>query len=156
VRGDTNADFDQREEFLRYALFVRLLLVLAVLFVSGACDNGDIPTLPDPPTVTDTFTGTVTRNGSQIHSFISNQRGKVTATLTTVEPAGSPAIGFSMGTWDGTVCTAVMTNNSATVTSQLSGDIVGISSLCIRLFDPFARVPEDAPVNYTVTVLRPE
>lgn len=141
---------------MRYALFIRLPLLLAVLLVSGACDNGETPTEPDPPTVTDTYTGTVTRNGSQIHAFISNRRGTVRATLSAVEPAGSPAIGFSLGTWDGTICTAVQTNNNAAVTSQLSGDIVGISSLCIRLFDPFARVPEDAPVNYTVTVVRPE
>jgi hypothetical protein len=141
---------------LRYAFLLRLPLLLAILFVSGACDNGETPTEPDPPTVTDSFTGTVTRNGSQIHSFISSARGTVTATLTAVDPAGSPAIGFSLGTWDGAICTAVLTNNTATATSQLSGEIVGISSLCIRLFDPFARVPDDAPVNYTVTVVRPQ
>lgn len=140
---------------MRYAPPVRLLL-LAVLLVSGACDNGDLIIDPDPPTVTETYTGTVARNGSQIHSFISNARGTVTATLTAVEPTGSPAIGFSMGTWDGTICTAVLTNNSATVATQLTGDIVGISSLCIRLFDPFARVPENAPITYTVTVVRPQ
>ena len=31
-----------------------------------------------------------------------------------------------MGTWDGTICSAVLTNNNATVTSQLTGTIVGI------------------------------
>jgi hypothetical protein len=140
---------------LRYALLVRLPVLLAVLLVSGACDNGDIPTEPDPPTVTETYTGTVIRNGSQIHSFIATARGRVTATLTAVEPAGSPAIGFSMGTWDGTICTAVLTNNAALVSSELTGAIVGISSLCIRLFDPFGSISEGTPVNYTVTVVRP-
>lgn len=140
---------------MRYALLVRLPVLLAVLLVSGACDNGDTPTNPDPPTVTETYTGTVSRNGSQIHSFIATARGTVTATLSTVEPAGSPAIGFSMGTWDGTICTAVLTNNAAIVSSQLTGSIVGISSLCIRLFDPFGSIPEGTPVNYTVTVVRP-
>ncbi|HET9264766.1 MAG TPA: hypothetical protein VFO14_17075 [Vicinamibacterales bacterium] len=141
---------------MRHALLPRLPMLLAVLLVGGACDNGDIVTIPDSPTVTETYTGTVARNGSQIHSFISNAHGAVTATLTAVEPTGSPAIGFSMGTWDGTICSAVLTNNNATVTSQLTGTIVGISSLCIRLFDPFTRVPDDAPVNYTVTVVRPQ
>jgi hypothetical protein len=140
---------------LRHALPVTLLVLLVALVASGACDNGDIPTIPDPPLVTETFTGTITRNGSQIHSFIATTRGAVTATITAVDPTDSPAVGFSMGTWDGTICTAVMTNNVATTTSALSGNVVGITSLCIRLFDPFGLVPEDKPVNYTVTVTRP-
>jgi hypothetical protein len=141
---------------LRYVLLTRLPLLLAVLLVSGACDNGDSPTSPtDPPTVTETFNGSVVRNGSQIHSFVATTLGTVTATLSAVTPADSPAIGFSMGTWDGTVCTAVLTNNSAITSSVLTGTVVGISSLCVRLFDSTGGVPADAPVNYTVTVVRP-
>ena len=141
---------------MRYVLLMRLPLLLAALLVSGACDNGDTPTNPtDPPTETETFAGTVVRNGSQIHSFVASAAGTVRATLTGVSPAGSPALGFSMGTWDGTVCTAVLTNNAATTTSVLTGTVVGISSLCIRVFDSSGEIPADAPVNYTVTVERP-
>ena len=141
---------------MRYALQVRLPLLLAVLLVSGACDNGDTPTTPtDPPTVTESFTGTVSRNGSQTHSFVASAAGTVTATLSAVSPADSPVIGFSMGTWDGVVCTAVLTNNAATTTSVLTGTVVGISSLCVRLFDSTGEVPANAAVNYTITVERP-
>jgi hypothetical protein len=140
---------------LRYASLIRFPLLLAALFVGSACDNGEILTTPTPPTVTETYTGTIPRNGSQIHTFIAGAAGTVTATVSSVAPAGSPAIGFSMGTWDGIVCTAVMTNNAATTSSALSGTVVGITSLCIRLFDPFGSIAEDAPVEYTVTVVRP-
>ena len=141
---------------MRYALQVRLVVLLLVGFTAGACDNGETPTTPSPnPTVTETFTGTVTRNGARIHSFIATASGLVTATITAVDPAGSPPIGFSLGTWDGTVCTVVQTINAATISSGLSGTVVGITSLCIILFDPFGNVPADVPVNYTVTVVRP-
>jgi len=137
------------------AFWARVVLILVAAVSAAACDN-DGPTIPTPPPlVTETFNGTVTRNGSQIHSFIATARGRVTATITAVDPSNSPAIGFSMGTWDGLSCTAVMTNNFATTSAVHAGDVVGISSLCIVLFDPFTSVPADTPVNYTVTVTRP-
>ena len=94
-----------------------------------ACDNGD------PPTAT--------------------TAGAVTATLSTVEPSTSPALGFSMGTWDGAVCSAALTNNFAVQSSTLNGTVVGITPLCVRLFDASGTIPADTPVNYTITVLRP-
>ena len=148
-----------REAFLRYRVLPTLSLLLAALFLSTACDNGDIPTDPsDPPLVTDTFSGTVTRNGSQLHTFVAGARGTVTATITAITPAGSPAVGFTLGSWDPTfeICTAVLTNNLATVSSVLSGGIVGPTSLCVRIFDSTGTIPADAPVDYTVTVERPE
>lgn len=143
---------------MRYSFLVRISFVLAVLLTGWACDNGDTPTDPtNPPTVTETFNGTLTRNGSQLHTFTATARGTVTATLTSVTPADSPAIGLSMGTWDASVevCTAVLTNNAATTTSVLTGSVVGISPLCVRLFDPNSAIPENATITYTVTVQRP-
>jgi hypothetical protein len=134
-----------------------VVLLIAGLFVS-ACDNGDTPTTPTPPpTVTETFTGTLTRNGAQVHPFVATTQGVVTATITAVAPAESPAFGFSMGTFDLTtgVCIAVMTNPNATLSAVHTGNVVGISSLCVHLFDASGTIPADAPINYTVTVVRP-
>jgi hypothetical protein len=145
-----------KEKDLRYAFPARLLALLLAGSLTVGCDNGDTPTSPTPPpTVTETFTGVVTRNGSTTHSFIATAAGTVTATITSISPATSPAIGFSIGTFDGTNCTATSTNNFATTSAVHSGTVVGITSLCVRLFDPSSVVPEDAPVNYTVTVQRP-
>jgi hypothetical protein len=146
------------EKDLRQLYPVKLVMFVLAGLMAVACDNGDPPTAPSPaPTVTETFTGTVTRNGAQVHSFVATTQGIVTATISAVDPATSPAIGFSMGTWDSfnNICTAVLTNNNATTSAVLTGNVVGISSLCVRLFDPFSAVPDDAPVNYTVTVTRP-
>lgn len=143
---------------MRYPVLVRISLLVTVLLAGGACDNGDSPTDPtDPPTVTENFNGTLSRNGSQVHTFTATTPGRVTATIASVTPAGSPAFGFSLGTWDPQfeVCTAVLTNNAAAASSVLTGTVVGISSLCVRLFDSNAAIPADAPISYTVTVERP-
>jgi hypothetical protein len=140
---------------LRDVRLVRLLLVIAVGCGAAACDNGDIIVDPTPPIVTETFTGTVNRNGLQQHTFVATARGTVKATIAAIEPSSSPVVGFSMGTWDGAVCTAVMTNRFATTSSSLSGAVVGITSLCVQIFDASGEVPEDAPVSYTITVERP-
>jgi hypothetical protein len=143
---------------LRYAFLVRCSFLLAVLLVIGACDNGDTPTDPtDPPRETETFTGKIERNGSSIHPFTATAAGRVTATITSVAPTGSPAFGFTLGTWDPAfeVCTAVRTNNAATTNSFLDGTVVGITPLCVRLFDANATIPAGTPIDYTVTVERP-
>ena len=143
---------------MRYVFPVRFVaLALAVMLVA-ACDNGDSPTAPTPnPTVTETFTGSITRNGSQLHAFVATAAGPVTATITAVDPADSPAFGFSMGTLDLVtgICTAVLTNRTATTSAVLTGNVVGISSLCVQLFDASGAIPADIPVNYTLTVVHP-
>ena len=142
---------------MRYAFPVRFV-VLALAVMLAACDNGDSPTAPTPnPKVTETFTGSITRNGSQLHGFIATAAGTVTATITAVDPADSPAFGFSMGTLDLAtgICTAVLTNRTATTSAVLTGNVVGISSLCIQLFDSAGTIPAEIPVNYTLTVEHP-
>jgi hypothetical protein len=141
---------------MRYAAKARFLLLIVPLLISGACDNGDTPTEPTPPPlITVNFTGTLTRNGAVTHPFSTTAGGTVTATLTGVEPSTSPTIGFSMGTWNGTVCTAIMANELATTSAVLTGDVITPSSLCVRLFDPQGLISADTPVNYAVRVEHP-
>ena len=141
---------------MRAVLKARFLLLVALVFVSGACDNGDSPTIPTPPTpITETFTGVVNLNGSVVHPFIATAAGSVTATITGVDPSSSPSFGFGMGTWDGAVCTITMLNNLATTSAALTGTVVAPSSLCVRLFDSQGNVPTNAPINYTVQVVHP-
>ena len=142
---------------MRYVLPGRLVvLLMAGLFVA-ACDNGELPTPPSNPTFTETFSGSITRNGAQVHAFVATAAGTVTATITAVTPPGSPTFGFSMGTFDVVtgVCTAVVTNPNATLSAVHTGSVVGISALCVHLFDASGTIPADTPVNYTVTVERP-
>jgi hypothetical protein len=140
---------------MRYAAKARILLLIVPLSVSGACDNGEIPTGPTAPPITETFTGQLTQNGASVHPFTATAQGTVTATLTGVDPSTSPAIGFSMGTWNGTACTAIVANDLATSAAALTGTVIAASNLCVRLYDPQGTVPADTPVNYTVQVVHP-
>lgn len=146
-----------KEKVLLHAFPGRLVVLLIAGLCLTACDNGELPTPPSNPTFTDTFSGEITRNGAQVHPFVATASGTVTATITAVAPADSPTFGFSMGTYDiiTGVCTAVVTNRNATLSAVHTGNVVGISSLCLHLFDAAGTIPAEAPVNYTVTVVRP-
>jgi hypothetical protein len=130
---------------------VAFVALLAAAICSSACDNGPTITAPTPgPIVTDTFTGTVTLNGSITHSFVTSGAGAVTATITAVDPSGS-VLGFQLGTWNTVTCTAVVSNDLATVNSVLGGNTQSSSSLCVKLHDPNGALT-DQTVTYTVTV----
>lgn len=113
-------------------------LVLPVL-AAGCGDNlltSTSPTLP-PTIVTDTFTGTVTRNGATAHPFpiASAAGGEVTAVLKTIAPDGAAVVGMSLGTWNGTGCQAVISIDRATVSSAILGRATSAGTLCVRIFD---------------------
>jgi hypothetical protein len=140
---------------MRYSVRPWLVLLVLALLWTGACDD-DIPTAPTTPTqpVTVTFSGTLARNGAQTHDFQTQTSGTVTATLTSIDPADSGIIGFSLGTWNGTVCQAVLANDAAAQSAVLTGTVASISSLCVRMYD-VGNVPEDGTVAYTVQVVHP-
>jgi len=130
---------------------VALSCVLAATLFGTACDNGPAPTTPTPGTpVTDTFTGTLTLNGSQTHPFATTAAGDVTATITAITPSDK-SIGFQLGTWDTVTCRAVVSNDLATINSVLSGQTQTGASLCLKVHDPNGALT-DVSVAYTITV----
>lgn len=136
---------------MRRSPVVLACLVAATIAASG-CDNGPDtgPTVPIGPEVTETFTGTVTLNGSITHSFSATSAGAVVATITSVTPA-TGVVGFQLGTWNTVTCTAVLSNDLATQASVLQGTTQSSASLCVKLHDPNGIIA-DTPVTYTVTV----
>jgi hypothetical protein len=135
-------------------LFTATLLLAAAL-VAGGCDNGPDTTRPTPPapTVTETFSGTLNLNGALTHSFNAQAGGSVTATITAIEPIGS-LVGFELGTFNGTVCSAVLSNTLATTASFLTATTQTQASLCVRIHDPNGALTA-GPVNYTIQVVHP-
>jgi hypothetical protein len=135
-------------------LLTASLLVLSLPLLMG-CEGeiDNLPTTPDPVTVTETFTGTLTMNGAQTHNVFTNATGTVTATLTSLGEEAPEKVGLSMGTLAGATCTVVLHNDNAVVTSYLSGTVSTLAgSLCVRIFD-VGKLTK--PVDYTITVSHP-
>jgi hypothetical protein len=128
-----------------------LLLPVAVLTVacSGAID--DLPTTPDPVTVTDTYTGSLNINGAATHNVFTQATGTVTATLTSLGENPPAKVGFSMGTLAGSTCSLHLTNDNAVVTSVITGTVSTLNgSLCVRIYDVGA-LTESVTYTFTVT-----
>lgn len=131
--------------------------VLACAAAAAGCGNDPLAALVAPTvsvTVTETFTGTLTRNGATSHSFdvTSTGGGDVSATLTAVSPDDQAVVGFALGTWNGTACQVVITNDRAGQSSALLGRATSTGSLCVRLFD--VGLISD-PLDYEIEVIHP-
>jgi hypothetical protein len=137
------------------------LLLLAV-FATGtaACNNNDststvtTPTTTTPTaTVTEVFSGTLNLNGASTYPFTATAAGTVTATLTTLTPDATLPIGLSLGTWTGSACQVVIANDSAAQTAAISGTVTSAAALCVRVYDPAAKVTTAS--DFTVTIVHP-
>jgi hypothetical protein len=131
-----------------------LLAVAAVALVAAACgtDTPTTPTEPTPTTFTDTFSGTLTVNGSLTHRFTTQAGGSAQATLTQVGPDTGDVVGFSMGTWSGSTCQVVLKNDNAVQTSVITGTVGSAGELCISIYDVGQL---SGPVAYVATVVHP-
>lgn len=131
-------------------------LLLAALVVAGGCDNdvGNTPTEP-PPTVIDTFTGTVNLNGGVTHTFNVAAAGTVIATLTTVTPDSTIPLGFALGTWNNSsaTCTLTIVKDDAVQGFIHTGIASGLGTLCVRVYDAAARLTQ--PLEYSISVEHP-
>jgi hypothetical protein len=131
-----------------------LLLCLTALTATAACDDNTLVSTTPTPIVTtsETFTGTLTRNGAVTHQFSVTSRGNVTATLTKIDPDSGATIGVSLGTWNGTSCQTILANDQATVNSTLLGTVSGVGNLCVRVYD-IGKLT--ASQNYSIDVVHP-
>jgi hypothetical protein len=137
-----------------------ILLLVMMASVAGCNDNNNntpttptTPTTPSTPSTTETFTGTLQKNGGITFPFTATSAGSVAITLTSVAPDSSLQIGLSLGTWTGTACQIVIANDAAAQSAIVTGTITAAASLCARVYDPSSKV--DTPVDFTVTVVHP-
>ncbi len=144
-------------------LFARLivLLALAALMTSACSDNtlsqlaAASQTTSNPST--DTFTGTLSKNGAFTHIFTITTLGAVTVTIVALSPDNAQLVGLSLGVWNGTGCsTSPATGGSATdvatTGSTITLNATGAGNLCARLYDVgFVTTP----VLYTMQITHP-
>ena len=135
--------------------FVCRALLVGALLSTTACGDDDTPTAPTPGTpvtITDTFSGSINRNGAATHTFLAQAAGTVTVTLTTLAPEGTEAIGLSLGTWNGSACQLVIANTAAAQGAIVIGVASSAGNLCIFVQD-VGKIA--AAASYEITVVHP-
>ncbi len=134
----------------------RSLAAVALVAASVACDDAGPTTPTETPTVavdyTETFSGTLARNGAVTFPFTSASAGTATATLASLSPDGTVRVGFAMGTWNGQACQAIIANDNAFQFATLVGTIGSAGSLCMRIYDIGGL---SATTGFTITVVHP-
>lgn len=133
---------------------VWVVLALLAFGAAGCDDEADTPNTPTPPasTVTESFTGTLTRNGAQAFSFSVAATGQVTATLAELSSSTVP-ISLSLGNWNGTTCQVVLANDNAVQGTFVTGTMSAAGNLCLRLSDASGNL--EAAVTFKVDVVHP-
>jgi hypothetical protein len=132
-----------------------ILALLPVAMFAAACgdDQPTTPTGPTQPTVfTETFSGTLTRNGAATHTFATQASGTVTATLTALSAEEGTRVGLALGTFNGSACQLVITKDDAVVPTMVTGAVSAVGNLCVRIYDVGALV---GPVDYEIQVAHP-
>ena len=74
------------------------------------------------------------------------------AKITAVTPDTSSVVGLSLGTWNGTACQSVISNDRATVPASLLGRATSTGTLCVRIYDVGAL---SGPQDYELRVVHP-
>jgi hypothetical protein len=139
--------------FVRALLTRSVFCVLCSLFlVSCGEETPTTPTPVEPVTVTETFDGTINRNGAATHRFTTASRGSLTATLTTLSPDPDLVVGLGVGAWNGSVCNILLARDEAVQTTVIFGDVNAAGELCVRIYD-VGRIVDTT--DYTITVVHP-
>ncbi|SRR5260370_1255340 len=128
-----------------------LAVVLGSMLLTSACANPTAPASPTPvaPTITETFSGTLTVSGNNSHPFTVQQVGGIKVTLISVAP--SAAVGIGIGTPVSGACSVISSVNAVFgPTVQVSGTATVTGTFCAAVFDSGNLVE---PVAYTIMVL---
>lgn len=138
---------------MRFFRLAGVVLVGALVTVGCGEDEAPAtPTTPTPTTVTDTFSGTINKNGAATHNFTAAMQGTVTATLTSLMPNEEIVVGFGLGTWNGSACNVVLARDQAVKTTVIYGNVNASGDLCVRVYDVGNVTTE---TSYEVTVVHP-
>jgi uncharacterized membrane protein len=138
-------------------LSARLSIAVVLALALSACGNDDnsTPTTPTTPVnVTETFSGVVNQNGAMTHGFSTTTSGTLSVTLTMLGPDSTQVIGMSIGTLTGTQCQTVLSNDSSTQGTVITGGVSSFGSLCVRAYD-VGRITAAEPFTYEITVVHP-
>ena len=139
---------------MRRSFMGGLVLLALVALGAAGCDEDTTPTTPTTPapTVTESFAGTLSKNGAVTFSFSVAATGQVTATLTELGSSAIP-VGLSLGNWNGTTCQIVLANDNAVQGTFVTGTMSATGNLCVRLYDASGNI--EAATTFKVDVVHP-
>jgi hypothetical protein len=127
-------------------------LALVLLVMMPGCGDPSAPAAPTPvaASITETFTGTLTVLGTNMHPFIVQKVGGMKVTLTSLTPSATVVVGIGTVV-SGATC-AVVTSVLAqpATTPHVSGTATMPGSFCVSLADNGALTESTV---YTVTVI---
>jgi hypothetical protein len=137
--------------------------LVTVCVLASGCSSTDststVPTQPSsfaPPTVTETFTGTLTIAGTDSHPFEVPVPGEVDITFKSTDPAVTTPIVLSIGLPSSSVVGQCATISSVSATAGTAPQITGhalAGKFCVSVSDSGATLTDS--VTYTVTVAHP-
>jgi hypothetical protein len=115
------------------------LVLGSVFFLLGSTGCGDdtptAPTPTEPVLVTDTFAGTINRNGAATHRFVTASAGVVTVTLANLTPDDTITVGLSVGEWNGSACDRRLFRDEAVKSTVIFGNANAAGELCVGIYD---------------------
>jgi hypothetical protein len=143
-------------------LLASLALAALTLMLSacGGSSNASSALPVTTPTVTatlstETFTGSIARNGSAVHPFVVTTGGyAVLAGYTGLSPASQTALGLGLGYWDGTTSTCGLNqlqNDAARSGSTAVSATAVAGNYCLRVYDG-GNIVEGTTASYTLQV----
>src|SRR5262245_15532423 len=137
-------------------------LVAASALASGCASTDSASTVPTqpssfaPPTVIETFTGTLTLFGTDSHPFEVPVAGEVDVTCKATDPVLTTPITLSIGLPSSTVVGQCATISSVSATASATPQITGhalAGKFCVSVADAAGALTDS--VSYTVVVAHP-
>jgi hypothetical protein len=143
---------------LTHRFIARCLAVAAlpmVMTLTGCSSDSSLGVVTPPPIagITDTFSDTLTVNAAKTFPFIVTGPGTITALVQQLSPDPNQIIGIALGTWNGTTCQLVLSNDAAIYQSTVVGQASILGNFCVRVYDSTGHLPQ--PATYVLEVTHP-
>jgi hypothetical protein len=134
----------------------RGIVLAALAALAGACGSTTTVIAPTPVTVSETFQGTLIPASAGVFTFNTLTGGSVVSTLTTLGPDNSKTVGFSLGSFNGAVCTVILDNPAALQGFSFNASTSSVGTYCVRIYDNGSTTTDGVPYTFTITVSHPQ
>jgi hypothetical protein len=128
--------------------------VAVVSIVGIAACGSSTPASPTASTspVTETFSSMLAAGGTSAHTFMLTERGTITVTLTSVDPAIQVGVGIGIA-GGAPSCSLTKSALVAPGTTVQIAETAGPGGYCAEIYDPGTVVEQ---VNFSMTIQHPD